>query len=233
MVEDEPEASRQVVVVAAGPTGPSVRLHDSTQAFVGDQVATRRNDPALTTSRRERVRNRHTWTVITAHRDGGLTVEHPQRGAVHLPAGYVAAHVELGWAVTGYGSQGDTVDVGIAVLDSTANRNHAYVAMTRGRHANHAIVIDRTGIEDPAERLAQIIGRPTSTESALAAQQRLHLAAGVPLPTQGLVSTANGPEEQRDRRPEPTLESDRARMQRRLDQLQQGGAAPSREPLGL
>lgn len=211
-------------------SGWSTRLLDGTHAFVGDQVATRRNDPALTTSVDEQVRNRHTWTVTAAHRDGGLTVEHPQRGAVHLPAGYVAAHVELGWAVTGYGSQGDTVDVGIAVLDATANRNHAYVAMTRGRHANHAILIDHTGTEDPAERLAQIIARPTSTESALAVQQRLHYAAGVepPGPDNGTdAHTVPAPNGLVD----PAFGDQVEGMRRRLDAIQH--RTPSREAPGL
>lgn len=214
------------------PTGPSARLHDGTCAFVGDQVATRRNIAALTTSRGERVRNRHTWTVTDVRPDGPLTVEHPQRGSVELPAGYVAAHVELGWAVTGYGSQGDTVDIGIAVLDATANRNHAYVAMTRGRNANHAIVIDPTGLEDPAERLAQIIARPTSTESALAAQQRLHHAAGVepPGPDDGLDAAAHAV----PGTPTwvgPAFEDQVEALRRRLDAV--GHRAPSREGPGV
>ena len=179
---DTARAINQEIQWQRHPTGPSVRLHDGTSAFVGDQVATRRNDPLLRTGEGERVRNRHTWTVIAVHPDGGLTVEHPERGSVDLLADYVAVHVELGWAVTGYGTQGDTVDIGIAVLDASANRNHTYVAMTRGRHANHALLTDSTGLDDPAERLSQIVTRPTSTESALAVQQRLHHAAGVEPP---------------------------------------------------
>ena len=74
-----------------------------------------------------------------------------------LPADYVARHVELGWAVTGYGNQGDTVDVGIAVLEPGTTRNHAYVALTRGREANHAFIPDPTGTLEPADHLAQVI----------------------------------------------------------------------------
>ena len=111
-----------------------VALADGTHAGVGDQIATRRNDPDLRTDRGEQVRNRHTWTVTAVDPDGALTVTHPDRGTVTLPADYVARHVELGWAVTGYGNQGDTVDIGIAVLEPGTTRNHAYVALTRGRH---------------------------------------------------------------------------------------------------
>jgi hypothetical protein len=58
--------------------------------------------------------------VTTVHRNGDLTVVDADRGAVHLPAGYVARHVELGWASTGYGNQGITIDAGIAVIEPSA-----------------------------------------------------------------------------------------------------------------
>jgi hypothetical protein len=120
--------------------------------------------------------------VTEAHPDGSLTVTHPERGSVDLPADYVARHVELGWAVTGYGAQGDTVDVGIAVLEPSTSRNHAYVAMTRGRQANHALVVDPTGTADPGDRLAEIVTRPAATHAALAVQSRLHRDANVKPP---------------------------------------------------
>ncbi len=162
--------------------GESASLRDGTTAHVGDRVATRHNHPTLRTSTGERVRNRHTWDVTTVHADGTLDVAHPDRGTVALPAGYVAEHVELGWAVTGYGTQGDTVDIGIAVLNPGTSRNHAYVAMTRGRHHNRAVIVDPTGIEDPAELLEQIITRPARSDSALATRQRLHHNAGLQAP---------------------------------------------------
>lgn len=55
------------------------------------------------------IRNRRTWTVTDTHRDGSLTVADPDRG---------------------------TVDVGIAVLEPSTTRNHAYDTMTRGRQAS-------------------------------------------------------------------------------------------------
>ncbi len=152
---------------------PGIALADGTTARVGDQVATRRNDPTLTTSKNLKVRNRHTWTVDKVAPDGGLVVSHPTRGRARLPAAYVACHLELGWAVTGYGNQGDTVDIGIAVLEPGTTRNHAYVAMTRGRKANHAWIPDPTGTTDPAGAFAEMISRTPRQESALAAVRRL------------------------------------------------------------
>jgi hypothetical protein len=174
----------------------------------------------LTTTTGARVRNRHTWAVTATDADGALTVAHPQRGTVELPPAYVAAHVDLGWAVTGYGTQGDTVDVGIAVLDTTTRRNHAYVAMSRGRHANHAVLLDPTGTQDPAEQFAQIIARPANGESALAVQQRLNRTAGLAPP---------GRQDRDDPEPEPPtvaghdpeLQAKIDALQLRLDRLQQ------------
>lgn len=157
---------------------PRVELADGTHAYVGDLIATRRNDPLLRTDHGEQIRNRHTWTIDNIERDGQVTVSHPDRGTAVLPAGYISRHVELGWAVTGYGNQGDTVDIGIAVLEPGAGRNHAYVALTRGREANHAHIPDPTGTLDPADHLAGILTQSLNRESALASLERLHGVAG-------------------------------------------------------
>jgi conjugative relaxase-like TrwC/TraI family protein len=174
--------NREIQYLAHPRTVRGVPLRDNTIAQAGDQIATRRNDPKLWTHLGHQVRNRHLWTVTDTHADGSLTVAHPDRGTVDLPADYVARHVELGWAVTGYGNQGDTVDIGIAVLEPSTTRNHAYVAMTRGRHANHALMVDPTGVLDPGEQLAEIITRPAAADSALAVQARLHRDAGLEPP---------------------------------------------------
>jgi conjugative relaxase-like TrwC/TraI family protein len=205
-------------------TGGGARLHDGTSALVGDQVATRRNDRDLVTDKGQQVRNRHTWTVTATRPDGALIVTHPDRGTAELPAAYVRDHVELGWAVTGYGNQGDTVDIGIAVLDATTSRNHAYVAMTRGRHANHALVVDPAGTIDPADRLADILARPTSAESALAARARLYDQAGLEPPS--TTTVPRDEQEPQDREPsiDPELDAKRGAIQARLDQIERRAA---------
>ncbi len=159
----------------------------------------------------EKVRNRHTWTVAAIDEDGSLTVTHPDRGRVLLPARYVAQHVELGWAVTGYGNQGDTVDVGIAVLEPGTTRNHAYVAMTRGRQTNLAVIPDPTGTTEPAEALTEMVARTPRHDSALAVRARLHQEAGAPEPPL-LEHQASVIDDELAARVQAT--------QRRLDQLQ-------------
>ena len=76
--------------------GPAVAA-GAHQVFVGDEIATRHNDRRLVTDRGDMVRNRATWTVTGVHVDGSLTVA-GRCGTVHLPAAYVAEHVELAYA---------------------------------------------------------------------------------------------------------------------------------------
>lgn len=192
------ETARRINIEIQRQTNPRpdrsrVALADGTRAGPGDRIATRRNQPTLRTTDGHQVRNRHTWTVDSTEPDGSLTVSHPDRGAVRLPADYVADHVELGWAVTGYGNQGDTVDIGLAVLEPGTTRNHAYVAMTRGRHTNLAFLTDPTGTAHASDLLTSIIERTPRHDAALAVDEALHRQAGMTAPTRPVVPTATPP----------------------------------------
>ena len=126
----------------------------------GDRIATRRNDRTLG------VANRDTWTVTSVGTAGNLVVtpadvprDHvtPSRvtpgspgrdgvvpGAVGervLPADYVTEHVELAYASTAYGVQGDTVPTTHVVIGEHTGAPSAYVGMTRGRCANTAHLV--------------------------------------------------------------------------------------------
>ena len=118
---------------------------------VGDRVTTRRNDPDLD------VANRDTWTVTRVAADGRvwLTGQHGERT---LPAGYVREHVELAYACTVYGVQGDTTTTAHAVIGDHSSAASAYVGMTRGREANVAhLVADTT--EDARDQWVAVFGR--------------------------------------------------------------------------
>lgn len=162
--------------------GPSADLADGTRVFAGDRVATRRNDAGLVTTRGTAVRNRQTWTVTAVEGDGSLTVTDVERGSVHLPAKYVVRHVELGWAVTGYGNQGVTVDHGICVIEPASSRAGIYVGMTRGRGRNVAWILDRSGTEDAEVSFTAAIARPANARTAHAVRDQLHRAAGLAAP---------------------------------------------------
>ena len=161
--------------------GPAVELADGTEALVGDRIATRKNAP-LVTDTGTLVRNRHTWTVTAAGHDGSLTVAEPDRGSVALSAGYVARHVELGWAVTGYGSQGTTTDHALCVVEAGSSRAGIYVGITRGRRHNRALIVDPTGLTAPQDAFAAAIAQPVNARTAHAIRDQLHRAAGVDPP---------------------------------------------------
>jgi DNA transposition AAA+ family ATPase len=115
----------------------SVITHAGERIGLGDRVATRRNDEYL------QVANRQTWTVIGTTPNGGLIISQPgtRKPDRELPADYVRQHVELAYATTVYGAQGDTTQVAhLAVGDSTS-RASAYVALTRGRSTNIAHLV--------------------------------------------------------------------------------------------
>jgi exodeoxyribonuclease V alpha subunit len=104
---------------------------------LGDRVATRLNAPAL------RVANRQTWTVSGVGRDGSVVLHDRGRERV-VPAQYARQHVELAYATTVHGAQGETVTrAHVALTDSTGAAS-AYVAMTRGRASNTAHLVAET-----------------------------------------------------------------------------------------
>jgi len=70
----------------------------------------------------------------------------------------------------------------LAILEGGATRQQTYVAMTRGREANHAFVPDQADTLDPADRLADILSQTLDRESALATIERLHSAVELPDP---------------------------------------------------
>ncbi|MFC7401938.1 hypothetical protein [Citricoccus sp. GCM10030269] len=61
-------------------------------------------------------------------------------GVLTLDPDYLASSIELGYATTAHRSQGVTVDSAHAVAKAGLSRELFYVAMTRGRQANHAYV---------------------------------------------------------------------------------------------
>jgi hypothetical protein len=162
----------------------------------GDRIATRRNDRTLG------VANRDTWTVISVRTTGDLVVtpadaprDHvtPSRvtpgdpgrdgvipGAVGervLPTDYVTEQVELAYASTAHGVQGDTVPTAHVVIGEHTGAASAYVGMTRGRCANtaHLVAVD---LADAREQWIAVFARDRADLGpAHAAQQAAAEAA--------------------------------------------------------
>ncbi len=134
---------------------------------VGDRIATRRNDRNLG------VANRDTWTVTAIDPRGSLTVT--PAGAVPeivtpagvtpagpaqraLPTDYVREHVELAYATTAHGVQGDTVPTAHLVVSESTGAAAAYVGMTRGRQSNTAHLV-ATDVAEARERWLAVLAR--------------------------------------------------------------------------
>ncbi|MEV0949061.1 MobF family relaxase [Promicromonospora sp. NPDC050249] len=126
-----------------------VVLHDENRAGIGDVIVTRLNNRHLRAQHddghidwaREWVRNGDLWRVVACGEDGALQARHMESGAtVVLPADYVAAHVELGYAATIHRVQGMTVDTSHAMVGVGMTRNELYTAITRGRDSNRVYV---------------------------------------------------------------------------------------------
>nr|WP_283251548.1 AAA family ATPase [Aeromicrobium duanguangcaii] len=124
--------------------------------FTGSRIATRRND------RDFKVANRDAWTVTALGRGGSLRVV-GDAGARTLPASYVREFVELAHATTVHGAQGTTVPSAHFSVGDSTNAMAAYVAMTRGRHANvsHLIADSPPRLGSSGSRCSAV-SRPTS-----------------------------------------------------------------------
>jgi exodeoxyribonuclease V alpha subunit len=75
-----------------------------------------------------------------------------------VPAEYAARFVELAYATTVHGAQGDTVDHAHVVIGETTGAAAAYVAMTRGRQNNTAHLVADT-LEDARAQWTETFGR--------------------------------------------------------------------------
>jgi len=104
---------------------------------VGDRIATRRNDWQLG------VANRQIWT-ITAIGEATVTLRDDRGRTRGVPTWYAHQSVELAYATTVYGAQGDTRTEADLLMSETTSAAAAYVGMSRGRHHNVAHLVADT-----------------------------------------------------------------------------------------
>jgi exodeoxyribonuclease V alpha subunit len=131
--------------------GRTVATENGERIGLGDRVATRRNDPDL------QVANRQTWTVTGIGEDGSLILHGRGRDRV-VPAEYATAFVELAYATTVHGAQGETVGSAHVAIGEHTGSASAYVAMTRGRHANTAHLVAED-VEDARKQWIEVFSR--------------------------------------------------------------------------
>ena len=167
--------------------GREVELADGLTASIGDVIITRTNDRRLRVSPTDWVKNGDRWTITGITPTGSVRALHTRSHlSVMLPADYVAASVELGYASTVHTAQGVSVDTMHGVATGTDGRQQLYTMLTRGRHANH-VYLQVVGDGDPhtvihpdtvrpptaTDVLEQILARDTAPTSATSLQQQL------------------------------------------------------------
>ncbi|GAB2718082.1 MobF family relaxase [Kitasatospora kifunensis] len=125
----------------------AVNLRDGSQAAVGDMIVTRKNRRrTVLLGGKDWLKNGDHWTIQAITGNGGLIVKHTRHGGrTVLPADYVSAHVELGYASTVHRAQGVTVDTAHALVSRRTSRESAYVAATRGAETNRLYVALEAG----------------------------------------------------------------------------------------
>ena len=129
--------------------GPAVTIADGTQASPGDLIICTRNDHSVEAGEPGRTLANGDLLRIEAITRGGLLV----RRALDADPGtgqrrWTDRHflfnsykdAELGYAVTDHAAQSRTVTAGLAVITGTEDRQHAYVALSRGTEVNLAYV---------------------------------------------------------------------------------------------
>src|SRR5690606_935195 len=148
-------------------TSQAAALRAGQHAHVGDVIVTRLNRRRMTVrGGRDFVKNGDTWTVQQILPGGDVVVRHTQhRGRIRLPADYISAQGELGYASTIHRSQGMTVDTSHALASARSNREGVYVQLTRGARTNRLYV----ALED-GDRLDDVL-------ASIAARRRAQLSA--------------------------------------------------------
>ena len=133
-------------VVAAG---PAVRIADGAAASAGDLIICTRNDHTVQAGEPGRTLANGDLLRIEAVTPAGLIVRRAldadpatgqRRWTDRSSCTQHFGDAELGYAVTDHVAQGRTVTAGLAVITGTEDRQHAYVALSRGTDTNMAYV---------------------------------------------------------------------------------------------
>ena len=128
---------------------PAVTIADGTQASPGDLIVCTRNDHTTEAGEPGRTLANGDLLRIEAVTRNGLLVRRaldadPRTGQRRWTERTFLyqdfGDAELGYAVTDHAAQGRTVHTGLAVITGTEDRQHAYVALTRGTDVNTAYV---------------------------------------------------------------------------------------------
>jgi DNA primase catalytic core len=145
--------------------GRQVTLGDGNHASAGDVIITRANDRKLAITATDWVKNGDRWTIQKVLRGGAVKARHHDTGRlVTLPADYVTKDAELGYACTVHTAQGITTDTCHTVASGGESRQLFYVAMTRGRQANHVYLVTASDGDEHNVIKPESLFPPTATD---------------------------------------------------------------------
>ncbi|MAT04950.1 MAG: hypothetical protein CL424_07905, partial [Acidimicrobiaceae bacterium] len=140
------------------------------------------NDRRLRTTTGDSIRNRHRWTVTHTSDDGVTVTRLGGHGTITLPTDYVRLHVELAYATTEHGAQGDTADRSITLATNATSGRNLYVGMTRGRTNNTALVVTQTHDLNEAINILDTAITLDRTDLPAVAQRRTLAEQAAPRP---------------------------------------------------
>ena len=172
-------------VVAAG---PAARIADGARASAGDLITCTRNNHTVEAGEPGRALANGDLLRVEAVTAGGLVVRRaldadPATGQRRwTDRTFLYPHFgdsELGYAVTDHVAQGRTVHTGLAVITGTEDRQHSYVALTRGTDANYAYVFTLS------PKLADSVPGPRPAPELARYDKIVAERAGVPAPETG------------------------------------------------
>jgi len=167
---------------SAASRGESIQTVAGERIGLGDRVATRRNDPDLG------VANRQTWTVAGIGEKGSLIL-HGRGRDREVPPDYATRFIELAYATTVHGAQGETVDH--VALGDTTSAAAAYVAMTRGRYSNAAHRVAEN-LDDARKQWIEVLSRDRADLGPSHARRRAFEAVDLYGPRRSLAGGTPG-----------------------------------------
>ena len=160
-----------LITVGIVQPGPAVTIADGTRASPGDLIICTRNDHRVKAGEPGRTLANGDLLRIEAITQNGLLVRRaldadPATGQRRWTDRHFTfkkyKDAELGYVVTDHAAQGRTVHTGLAVITGTEDRQHAYVALSRGTDVNLAYVFTaspKTADPAPGPRPAPELAR--------------------------------------------------------------------------
>jgi conjugative relaxase-like TrwC/TraI family protein len=160
--------------------GPAAALKEEARAYPGDLVVARQNDNHLQAGEPGRTLANGDLLRVEAIGGRGLTVSRlirPDRAGGErtwsapfaITSCYAREHCDLGYALTWYTVEGQTVSAAIALANDKHAREGLYVAISRGAQRNE--VYAYPSAQDPD---GSVIGRPPAPAAEVARQRMLH-----------------------------------------------------------